>query len=42
MSDKTTTRTRKATVKRGNVTVRKTVTISKTVKAPKGRKRRKK
>lgn len=28
----TTTKTRRATIKRGNVTIRKTVTVSKTVK----------
>jgi len=35
---KTTTRTKRATVKSGNVTIRKTLTVSKTVKTPKVKK----
>lgn len=39
---RTTTRTKRATIKNGNVTIRKTLTISKTVKEPKPKKSRKK
>lgn len=39
---KTTTRTKRATIKSGNVTIRKTLTVSKTVKTPKVKKSRKK
>ena len=39
---KTTTRTKRATIKSGNVTIRKTLTVSKTVKTPKVKKSKKK
>lgn len=39
---KTTTRTKRATIKSGNVTIRKTLTVSKTVKTPKVKKSRSK
>ncbi len=38
MAKRTSTKTRKSTVKSGNVTIRKTVTISKTVKEPRKKK----
>jgi len=41
MPKKTTTRTKRATVKSGNVTIRKTLTVSKTVKVPREKKPRK-
>ena len=37
---KTTTKTKRATIKSGNVTIRKTLTVSKTVKEPKVKKSR--
>jgi hypothetical protein len=39
---KTTSRTKRATIKSGNVTIRKTLTVSKTVKTPKVKKSKKK
>jgi hypothetical protein len=39
---KTTTRTKRSTTKSGNVTIRKTLTVSKTVKQPKVKKSRSK
>jgi|LakMenEpi03Aug12_release.lakeMendotaPanAssembly.Ray.scaffolds.fasta_scaffold6834750_1 hypothetical protein len=39
---KTTTRTKRATIKSGNVTIRKTLTVSKTVKTPRVKKSKKK